>query len=267
MGSPVREPCRDSLETPHEVTLTHRCAISTTEVTQAQFQAAMGYNPSHFSGCGGECPVETVSWHEAVAYCNALSQRAGLSACYACAGDKNTTTCQVNGQFAAKAIYDCPGYRLPTEAEWEYAYRAGSVAALYNGPIDGSLCKVCPGDGGVPLVDKNADGIAWYCANAGGIPHPVGQKKPNARGLFDMAGNVHEWCHDLHRADLGPNTVTDPVGDPAGTALDSQRAMRGGAWDSPVDYVRAAFREAAQGPAATMRFPNHGFRCARTVRQ
>jgi formylglycine-generating enzyme required for sulfatase activity len=256
MGSPTSEPCRkppaQDDEAQHTVTLTRRIEIQTTEVTQAQFQAVMGYNPSTFTGCPG-CPVEWVTWHEAAAYCNALSALAVTTGCYLCSGSGPTVTCGTVEQ--GDRIYACAGYRLPTEAEWEHAYRAGTQTALYSGDTDGSKCTAC--DASDP--DANADSIGWFCANAGGETRPVAQKQANAWGLFDMAGNVWEWCHDWYQADLGTSAVTDPVGS---SSTETEHVARGGCWMNNTQALRAAYR---QKFGLTYRNNGVGFRCARTL--
>ena len=157
MGSPEDELGRWENEPQHEVTLPHDFFLAETEVTQAQWASVMGSNPSQFAGCD-DCPVEQVSWYEAVDYCNALSALESLEPAY-----------EVNGTSVS---WDpaATGYRLPTEAEWEYACRAGSTTALYNGPVTETDCG----------LDLNLDQIGWYCGN--NIPHgtkEVGQKLPN----------------------------------------------------------------------------------------
>ena len=149
--------------------------------------------------------------------------------------------------YSGENIYDCPGYRLPTEAEWEYAYRAGTTTAFYNGPITN-----CDGS------DAKANAIGWYDANSGATTHPVGQKQANDWGLYDMAGNVWEWCHDWWQTSLGSSAVTDPVG--SGT---DSRTARGGSCTFRAGALRAAERYFGFPP--DFQFRTIGFRCARTL--
>lgn len=252
MGSPVSEPCRGTQEDQHTVTLTNALEMQTTEVTQAQFKALMGYDPTLAVGCNGNCAVQNVSWHEAVAYCNALSAKNGLATCYTCTGSGVNVTCDVAPQYTGAKIYTCPGYRLPTEAEWEYAYRAGTKTAYYSGDNDPLACKCSP-------LDQNLDKIGWYCGNwYSGAPR-VALKLPNAWGLFDMAGSVMEWCHDWDPGPLGMAPVTNPWG--AQYAV--SRMCRGGSANGDgAQRTRAADRYCRLLP--TLRGPAVGFRTCRT---
>jgi len=191
MGSPSDEPGSFRDEQPqHQVTLTQPFYMQQTEVTQAQWEAVMGSNPSHFDGCP-TCPVEQVSWDEAQTFIGYMNAR---------------------GEGT---------YNLPTEAQWEYAARAGSTTAFYNGGITSySDMYECNSDG-------NLNAIAWYCYNSGSETHPVAQKTPNACGLYDMSGNVYEWCWDwFSRSYYDGGAMTDPTGPSSG----SYRVLRGGSW-------------------------------------
>ena len=255
MGSPSSESCRVSDETQHHVTLTHKFEIQATEVTQGQFTSLMGYSPSFFSSCGTTCPVEQVSWHEAAAYANALSSQKGKASCYACTGSGTSVSCTEASAYTGQKVYDCPGYRLPTEAEWEFAYRSGTSTAFYNGGI--TSCT---------STDPNLDKIGWYWENSqvsnAGNPtgrgtHPVKGKMPNAWGLYDMAGNVWEWCHDWYGS-YPSSSVTDPVG-----TTGSYRVNRGGSWYAWARNARAGNRYSFSRPGSSGNVL--GFRLARSV--
>ena len=233
MGSPPGEPDRDRDETLHRVEITQPFLVRATEVTQAEWEAVMGENPSQFSDCGGDCPVENVSWFDAVDFCNALSRSEGLEECYVIDG-RNVTW---------PRGLACGGYRLPTEAEWEYAARAGTQSAYHSGDGEEAL-----------------DRAGWYSENAGRTTHPVAQKERNAWGLYDVHGNVWEWAWDWYASDFYDDDAasTDPIGPPAGDS----RVERGGSWGSLARNCRAAFR-GRFGPG----FRNNylGFRPARSV--
>ncbi|MBF0148234.1 MAG: formylglycine-generating enzyme family protein [Magnetococcales bacterium] len=239
MGSPEGEYGRDSDESLHEVALTRPFYLQDTPVTQGQWEAVMGENPSHFKGGGSECPVESVSWEDCQEFIRRLNAREG-------------------GHH----------YRLPTEAEWEYACRAGSDTAVYNGPL------IIIGKSNAPGLDE----IAWYSGNSGvdypgGVEsdwpemqypashsgtHPVRQKVPNAWGLYDMLGNVWEWCQDWYD---GKYYANSPCVDPQGPPMGSRRVYRGGSWYNSPANVRSAHRS-SNDPGD--RHNNLGFRLART---
>ena len=217
MGSPENEPGRYTGERLHAVNLTSPFYMQTTEVTQAQWKALTGKNPSSHKRCGDNCPVEQVSWNDVQKFIQKLNQKEGT--------DK---------------------YRLPTEAEWEYACRAGSMTAFPNGGITKLQCG----------RDDNLDSIGWYCGNSNNIIQPAAQKKPNAWGLHDMLGNVQEWCQDW----FGPYP-DDEVVNPKGPKKGSYRAMRGGTWYSPARDTRCASRF---GSPPHYRFQHIGFRLCMT---
>ena len=185
MGSPTDELGRYSSETQHQVTLTQSYYMQTTEVTQGQWRSVMGSNPSYFSSCGDNCPVEYVSWDDIQSFLTVMNQR---------------------GEGT---------YRLPTEAEWEYAARSGSTTAFANGGISVLYCE----------YDPNLNAMGWYCYNSSETTHPVAQKQANAWGLYDMHGNVWEWCQDWYGS-YPTSVVTDPTGPTSG----SYRVLRGGSW-------------------------------------
>jgi formylglycine-generating enzyme required for sulfatase activity len=172
--------------------------MQTTEVTQGQWKAVMGENPSYFKDCGDNCPVEQVSWDDVQSFIKRLN-----------------------------AISQGQQYRLPTEAEWEYAARAGSKTAFANGDIQETGCD----------HDPNLDKMGWYCGNSNNKTHAFAQKLPNQWQIFDMHGNVWEWCSDYF-GDYPSEQVTDYMGPEKGAS----RVLRGGGWSSGAWGCRSANR-------------------------
>ena len=223
LGSAAWDPLAEPDETAHEVVLTGSFAISAVEVTQELYQAVMGNNPSRFAG--PQCPVEQVSWYDAVRFCNQLSHIEGLTPAY-----------RVR---AHRVVWDrdADGYRLPTEAEWEVAARAGADHA-YAGSDD-------------------PDEVGWTSENGGDQTHEVGTLSPNALGLYDMTGNVWEWVWDGY-APYPSGPVTDPTGDERSTT----RVCRSGSWHLNHVFARVSARMAT--PPQTRDNPSLGFRVARS---
>jgi len=238
MGSPTSEYCRDSKEEVlHKVTLTREFEMMQAEVTQGAFTTKMGKNPTDLKDrkCGNNCPVAAVSWNGAVAYCNELSKEMKLELCYDCTGTVGSSIqCGYNGKFhASNPIYNCKGFRLATEAEWEYAYRAGSSSGYFNGRIGSSKeCLDCSSTHIKPF------GVAWYCGNSQNIMRPIKGKQPNRWLLYDMAGSAMEWVDDWYVENLGSGPRTNPWRDQPGPK--KTRVLRGGSWLSPPSYIRAA---------------------------
>ena len=224
MGTPV--PNRSTDETAHKVHLSRGFLMGATEVTQGQWLALMGTNPSQFSSCGPTCPVDSVTWYAAIEFCNRLSRREGLEPAY------NTT------QSGVIWNRDAAGYRLPTEAEWEYAAQAGRGHQL--------------------LTTDQSRAIAWILENSSDTTHPVALKKPNAWGLYDMFGNVLEWMWDWY----GPYPSGE-ARDPTGPSTGTRRARRGCSWFTAGQGIRSSVR---YNDWPDGRCNHVGLRLVRTVR-
>jgi formylglycine-generating enzyme required for sulfatase activity len=201
--------------------------MSKYEVTQKQWQEVMGTNPSHFKG--DNRPVEKVTWYDAVEFCNRLSRNEGLNPCYSGSGDD------------IRCDFSTNGYRLPTEAEWEYAARGGEKSQGYY------------------LAGSDAvDDVGWHEGNSGNETHPVGQKKPNELGFYDMSGNVWEFCWDWY-----DKYSSSPQTDPRGPSKGGNRAGRGGSWNYEAEYMLVATR-LYFSPSSKYNF-GLGFRLVRTA--
>lgn len=238
MGSPESEKGRQWFEKQHRVTISKGFYMGETEVTQGQWEQLVKPNPSSFSDMGKNYPVDSVTWNECIQFIRFLNKYEGTTK-----------------------------YRLPTEAEWEYACRAGSNTAFSNGPITINFACNKP----EPSIVK----MAWYCYNSGLFnpardfkPHPVKTLQPNAWGLYDMHGNVQEWVMDsckwrnFWRTRVGviTNTYKDNIVDPL-NKTGKHRIIRGGGWYQNGKYQRSAYRSLYK-PGASRN--SLGFRIVRT---
>jgi len=200
-----------------------------TLVTQDVYQKITGTNPSRRKNPNN--PVEQASWTAAAKFCNARSAQEGLTPCY----DLKTWQCNFNAN----------GYRLPTEAEWEYACRAGTTAEFYFGD-----------------TEEDLKAWGWFRDNSDSKPHPGAQKKPNPWGLYDMAGNLWEWCNDFY----DPKYYrTSPADNPRGPGAGEKRVLRGGAWSSDADHCASWARgcDESGDTDVCLTMDSNGFRCAR----
>ncbi|MDG1483347.1 MAG: SUMF1/EgtB/PvdO family nonheme iron enzyme [Myxococcota bacterium] len=215
----------------HTVRLTREIMVGQTPVTQGLYRAIMALEPSS-NPASDQHPVENVSWFDAIQFCNALSRRCGLESVYS-----------IDGARAVACRFGAHGFRLPTEAEWEYAAKVGpshshsSASAL--------------------------DMVAWHAGNSGGRTRPVGQRRPSARGFYDLSGNVYEWVWDWHGAWTG-GRISNGEADPSGPQSGTMRVLRGGAFGSDAGTLRVTFR-LMRDPKS--RFDSSGLRVVLPVRE
>jgi formylglycine-generating enzyme required for sulfatase activity len=235
MGSPFNEPQRRSYEGPQHQVMVNSFYMGKYEVTQAEYEAVMGTNPSWFSGSNR--PVEMVSWYDAVEFCNRLSQSEGLTPAYTING--TNVTCNWNAN----------GYRLPTEAEWEYACRACTTTPFSTGS-------------NISTSQANYNGDYPYNNNPKGINRgtttPVGSFAPNPWGLYDMHGNVWEWCWDCW--DYDTRYSSEAQNNPRGPVFGGSCIKRGGGYNMYGQELRSAYRYSHEPWIVT---PNSGFRLVR----
>jgi len=256
MGSPLSEKLmiNSALERQRTVSLTRAFCVATTELTQQQWLETMGGEAS--ASCGQDCPMP-MNWFEAAKYCNERSKKEGLAECFLLQGCTGT----IGKDFACSTVtfagLDCLGYRMPISAEWEFAARAGTTTATYKGDLQNPFCG----------PDDVLDQIAWFCGNSNDATHPVRGKAPNLLGLYDVLGNVGEWCIDGLPLTVPPywDNLEDPFRSPpqGNSPGNSSAVTRGGSWWEEPAYMRAGYpatRNAKDARADT------GLRLVRTLK-
>ena len=222
----------------HQVTITKSFYMGKYEVTQAEYEKYCSYtgsnSPSSSCGDGDNYPAYYVSWYDALVYCNKRSMAEGLSPCYSISGNTDpskwgTVPTSIDSTWNAVVCdWNANGYRLPTEAEWEYAARAGDNtvdSVTYSGTSD---------------VNKLGE-YAWYRDNSNSTTNEVGRKKANAFGLYDMSGNVDEWCWNWVTSEYDENT--EGGSDPTGSSAGSHRVCRGGCWGESSGSCAVSYRD------------------------
>ena len=245
MGSSDSEHERFTNELQHQVTISPFW-INKYEVTQAEWMEVMGSNPSYFKG--DNLPVEMVSWYEVIEYCNKRSIQEGLTPAYTIDKSRkdrnNTNTGKIDQRWVVTWNHTASGYRLPTEAEWEYAARAGTTTPFSTGES-------------IATHQANYDGRYYNPTTAFlNTTTAVGNFAPNPWGLYDMHGNVYEWCWDWHGS-----YSADTADDPTGAISGDHRIIRGGSWLNDERFLRSAYRGAS---TPSLRYNDLGFRVVRS---